>query len=46
MYEFVLSRMKEAGIRAATVATGADASHAPARRPYQKVGLAAQIPSV
>ena len=46
MYEFVLSRMKEAGMRAATVATGADASHAPARRAYQKVGFAAQIPSV
>ncbi|HMP02915.1 MAG TPA: GNAT family N-acetyltransferase [Gemmatales bacterium] len=46
MYEFALSRMKEAGMRAATVATGADASHAPARRAYQKAGFAAQIPSV
>ncbi len=46
MYEFVLSRMKEAGMRAATVPTGADASHAPARRAYQKAGFAAQIPSV
>ena len=46
MYAFALSRMKEAGMRAATVATGADASHAPARRAYQKAGFAAQIPSV
>ena len=46
MYEFALSRMKGAGMRAATVATGADASHAAARRAYQKAGFAAQIPSV
>lgn len=46
MYERALSRMKEAGMRAATVATGGDASHAPARRAYQKAGFAAQIPSV
>jgi hypothetical protein len=31
---------------AATVATGGDASHAPARRAYQKAGFEAQIPSV
>jgi ribosomal protein S18 acetylase RimI-like enzyme len=46
MYEFALLRMREAGMKAATVATGADASHAPARRAYQKAGFAAQIPSV
>lgn len=46
MYEFALLRMKEAGMRAATVATGADASHAPARRAYEKAGFAAQIPHV
>lgn len=46
MYEFALSRMREADMRAATVATGADESHAPARRAYQKAGFAAQIPSV
>jgi GNAT superfamily N-acetyltransferase len=46
MYEFALSRMRDAGMRAATVATGGDASHAPARRAYQKAGFAAQIPSV
>jgi len=46
MYELALSRMKQAGMQAATVATGADASHEPARRAYRKVGFAAQIPSV
>jgi len=46
MYDFALARMKDAGMRAATVATGADASHAPARRAYEKAGFTAQIPSV
>ena len=46
MYAFALARMKEAGIRVATVATGGDASHAPARRAYAKAGFSAEIPSV
>jgi GNAT superfamily N-acetyltransferase len=46
MYEFALARMKSAGMRVATVATGADASHAPARRAYAKAGFAASVPSV
>lgn len=46
MYMFAMSRMKEAGMRAATVATGGDPSHAPVRRAYEKAGLTAQIPSV
>lgn len=46
MYEFALSRMRDAGMRAATVATGADGSHAPARRAYEKAGFSARIPSV
>ncbi len=46
MYEFALLRMKETGMQAATVATGGDASHAPARRAYHKAGFTAQIPSV
>jgi ribosomal protein S18 acetylase RimI-like enzyme len=46
MYEFAVSRMREAGMRAATVATGGDASHAPARRAYEKAGFTGQIPSV
>ena len=46
MYAFALSRMKAAGMRAATVATGGDESHAPARRAYQKAGFSKGIPSV
>lgn len=46
MYRFALRRMKEAGMAAATVATGGDPSHAPARRAYGKAGFTAQIPSV
>ena len=46
MYDFALERMKEMGIRVATVATGGDASHAPARRAYEKAGFAVRIPSV
>ncbi|WP_053233926.1 GNAT family N-acetyltransferase [Sandaracinus amylolyticus] len=46
MYDFALARMREAGMRAATVGTGGDPSHAPARRAYAKVGFDAAIPSV
>jgi GNAT superfamily N-acetyltransferase len=46
MYEFALARMKEAGIRVATVSTGGDPSHAPARRAYEKAGFDRVIPSV
>ena len=46
MYEFALARMKDGGMRVATVATGADASHAPARAAYAKAGFSAQVPSV
>jgi ribosomal protein S18 acetylase RimI-like enzyme len=46
MYEFALARMREAGMKVATVATGGDPSHAPARRAYQKAGFDAVIPSV
>ena len=46
MYDFAVSRMTEAGMQAATVATGGDASHAPARRAYEKAGFTVQIPSV
>jgi GNAT superfamily N-acetyltransferase len=46
MYEFAVSRMKEAGMRVATVATGGDPSHAPARRAYRKAGFNLEIPSV
>lgn len=46
MYGFAVARMQEAGMRVATVATGGDPSHAPARRAYQKAGFTAEIPSV
>jgi len=46
MYEFAVARMKDAGMRVATVSTGGDASHAPARRAYEKAGFAVHIPSV
>ena len=46
MYAFVLDRMKDAGMRVATVGTGGDPSHAPARRAYEKAGFGAVIPSV
>jgi ribosomal protein S18 acetylase RimI-like enzyme len=46
MYELAVSRMKELGMKAATVSTGGDGSHAAARRAYEKAGFAAQIPSV
>ena len=46
MYERALRLMREAGMRAATVGTGGDDSHAPARRAYQKAGFGPGIPSV
>ncbi|MAT96435.1 MAG: GNAT family N-acetyltransferase [Anaerolineaceae bacterium] len=46
LYQFALDRMKAAEMRVATVGTGGDPSHAPARRAYEKVGFSAQIPSV
>ena len=46
MYEFVLEKMKEEGMLYATVNTGLDDGHAPARRAYQKVGFEKNLPSV
>ncbi|QRK06673.1 GNAT family N-acetyltransferase [Archangium violaceum] len=46
MYAFVLERMKSAGMKVATVSTGGDPSHAPARRAYEKVGFGHALPSV
>ena len=46
MYEHVLARMKELGMAVATVGTGGDPSHAPARRAYEKAGFGPAIPSV
>ncbi len=46
MYDFAIARMKKAGMQVATVATGGDPSHAPARRAYAKAGFTVEIPSV
>jgi RimJ/RimL family protein N-acetyltransferase len=46
MYDFALARMKDGGMKVATVSAGGDPSHAPARRAYEKAGFAVEIPSV
>lgn len=46
LFTFALERMREEGMRAATVGTGGDASHAPARRAYGKAGFEAAIPGI
>ncbi|MCG8544421.1 MAG: GNAT family N-acetyltransferase [Alphaproteobacteria bacterium] len=46
MYAFALARMKEAGMLVATVGTGGDPSHAPARRAYEKAGFGPALPSL
>lgn len=46
LYEFAVQRMKETGMKVATVGTGGDPSHAPARRAYKKAGFNVEIPSV
>jgi GNAT superfamily N-acetyltransferase len=39
MYEHVLDLMRSAGMKYVQVGTGGDASHAPARRAYEKLGF-------
>jgi GNAT superfamily N-acetyltransferase len=46
MYRHALDYMKQAGMEVATVGTGGDPSHAPARRAYEKVGFGPAVPSV
>lgn len=46
LYEHVLARMRELGVVLATVGTGGDPSHAPARRAYEKAGFGPALPSV
>ena len=45
-YQECLRRMREAGMVYATVHTGLDPAHAPARRAYEKVGFEAIRPHV
>ncbi len=42
----MLARMRELGAEVATVGTGGDPSHAPARRAYAKAGFGPALPSV
>ena len=46
MYRFAIERMRQAGMRVATVSTGGDPAHAPARRAYEKAGFNVGIPSI
>ncbi len=46
LYGFALDFMREAGMVVATVGTGGDPSHTPARRAYAKAGFDRAIPSV
>jgi len=46
MYKFVMERMKDSGMLIATVGTGGDPSHAPARRAYEKAGFGSALPSL
>ena len=46
LYAHALAALKSAGMKLATVGTGGDPSHAPARRTYEKVGFSVHIPSI
>lgn len=46
MYEHAVACMRQAGMKVATVGTGGDPSHAPARRAYRKAGFDVEIPSL
>lgn len=46
LHAHALARMKALGAKVATVGVGGDASHAPARRAYEKAGFGPGIPSL
>jgi len=46
MYTHALECMRKAGMRAASVGTGGDASHMPARRAYEKAGFGPTLPTL
>lgn len=46
LYEHALGALKAAGMEVATVGTGGDDSHAPARRAYEKVGFDRVLPTI
>jgi len=46
MYEFATDQMKKRGMVLATVGTGGDSSHMPARRAYRKAGFGPSLPNL
>lgn len=46
MYEFVLEKMRDEGMKYASVSTGLDDGHAAARRSYEKAGFEKNLPSI
>ena len=46
MYRHVLSKMRDSGMKAATVATGGDGAHEAARRAYASAGFCVGTPGV
>jgi GNAT superfamily N-acetyltransferase len=46
MYQYAQRCMQHAGMKVAVVSTGADSSHAAARRAYRKAGFDKEVPSV
>ena len=46
LYKHALTRMKALGASVATVGVGGDASHAAARRAYEKAGFGPAVPSL
>jgi GNAT superfamily N-acetyltransferase len=46
LYDYALDFMRLEGMLVATVGTGGDDSHAPARRAYEKAGFGPAIPSL
>lgn len=46
LYRHAIEVMRAAGMKVASVGTGGDPSHAPARRAYEKAGFGPSIPSI
>ena len=46
LYEQALAAMRQEGMRCASVDTGLDAAHAPARRAYEKAGFQRGLPGI
>ncbi|MEM1131283.1 MAG: GNAT family N-acetyltransferase, partial [Pseudomonadota bacterium] len=46
LHAAMIEKMRRAGMVVATVGTGADGAHAPARRAYDRAGFTEQIPSL